>query len=114
MVTQLIGHEAAKRLLAVTETFDRPVDTDVADELDNRTVAARSRSWRRQGSFFATWRQHNSTEETFAGKIKARNITADLPNAGQRLFSRQGELTVPVPILLYHQIRHATVSQDAL
>lgn len=27
MVTQLIGHEAAKQLLAVTETFDRPVDT---------------------------------------------------------------------------------------
>ncbi|MHC1550053.1 glycosyltransferase family 25 protein [Phyllobacterium sp. K27] len=27
MVMQLVGHEAAKRLLAVTETFDRPVDT---------------------------------------------------------------------------------------
>jgi GR25 family glycosyltransferase involved in LPS biosynthesis len=27
MVMQLVGYEAAKRLLAVTETFDRPVDT---------------------------------------------------------------------------------------
>lgn len=27
MVMQLVGHDAAKRLLAVTETFDRPVDT---------------------------------------------------------------------------------------
>lgn len=27
MVMQLVGHEAAKQLLAVTETFDRPVDT---------------------------------------------------------------------------------------